>query len=43
VASLELEQHLKNSSGHGPATILGGEREFLPKRSEPRWGEQAVL
>jgi len=45
VTSLGLEQHLKNASGHGcPAKYVSlAEREFLPKRSEPRWGEQAVL
>jgi len=31
-------------SGHGcPAIYEAGRAKFLPKRSEPRWGEQAVL
>jgi hypothetical protein len=33
MASLDLEQHLKNSSGHGcPAKRVQAEREFLLKR-----------
>jgi len=34
----------QNLSGQGcPAKNEAGRAKILPKRSEPRWGEQAVL
>jgi len=36
------EQDVHRLSGHGPATIYGGERSRVAERDFPRWGKSRV-
>jgi len=38
-----FEQHLKIRAGKVAPLKMSGRARILPKRSSPRWGEQAVL
>jgi len=38
-----FEQHLKIRAGTVARNKSPGRARILPKRSEPRWGEQAVM
>jgi hypothetical protein len=43
MARLDSKQHLKIRAGMVASLTMSGRARILPKRSEPRWGEQAVL